>query len=373
MKKLFILITVLFLSCSGGGGDITVNSSSSEKTPPTIEPTDTGGTGTTDPIGGNAKIISFYHSGTVYFFEGSGIYTFKTGESVPAGHRSIVTDGVKYKLDQYGDIQSQETLSFHPDFCVVDLSENIWTAKIIDPETAYNRGGMYAYYLDVYKNNAFFNTLKLQAISMFLSGSDVVVITNTGAYIDIQGIKPSVHYAGEFTIHEMDTTARTAKINGVPVSWSTNFFNTAKEWNQGYSWNGYTFKDGILNESGSCFTAWRLRANYPIVLPENAVLISAGYSIFAHEKVLFFIECNSGWLFRYIPGSDTLIKEYRLYNGDGLRNTGLYYAKILKPVQGSDGLYFKFDDGGLYRYRYDSKQIGYIADCDGWVVKWECE
>ncbi len=365
MRKIFILLTVLFLYACGSDDKTTVNVTD-PYTPPIITPDDPD-----DPICGNAKIISFYDSGTVYFFDGSGIYTFKVGESVPADFRSIVTDGVKYQLDQYGNIQSQETLPFQPDFCVVDLDENLWTANIIDPETAYNRGNMYAYYLDVYKNNVLFNTLKIQATDMLLSGSDVIVITNTGVYIDIQNVKTGINYAGEFTVHDFNSTLRTAKIDGVSVSWLTNWFNGAKEWNNGYSWNGYTFLNNTLVENGSCLTMWRLKTDYPITLTENAVVISAGSAIFNTEKVLFFIECNSGWLFRYIPASDTLLKEIRLYTGDGLRDTGILYSKILNPISGSDGLYFKFSDGSIYRYRFDSKQIGFIGYCDRWMKEWE--
>lgn len=72
----------------------------------------------------------------------------------------------------------------------------------------------------------------------------------------------------------------------------------------------------------------------------------------------------------WIETSDTLQQITRLYTGDGYRDTGIYYSKILNPVCSYDSLYFKFDDGGLYRMRFDSLQISFVDFCDGYIKAW---
>lgn len=92
--------------------------------------------------------------------------------------------------------------------------------------------------------------------------------------------------------------------------------------------------------------------------------------------VAFMLACNSDKSSSvnvtdpHVPSSDTLQQITRLYTGDGYRDTGIYYSKILQPVCSHDSLYFKFDDVGLYRMRFDSLQISFVDFCDGYVKKW---
>lgn len=326
MYRIIIILALLIYGCTPEASRVNVTD---PYVPPVVIPDEPD-----DPeiIAGGIKQVVFKDGNQVKFFDGSGVYVWRAGNSVSADNRKLTLEKVLYTMDGIGNIISQESLNIIPDFCVVDLDENVWTAKTIDPETAYNRGQLYTYYLDVYKNNVFFVTLKLNPVSMILSGSDVIVIDINGAYYDATGTKTGINSAMGFTVYDFDAVNRTAKINGVPVSWSTNSFNGAKQWNGAYSWNGYKWDGVTLTENGSYLKIWTNRSNYPINIPENAVVISAGQSVFSGETHYFFIECNSGWLFKYIPSSDTLVQITRLYTGDGYRDTGIYYSKILNPV-----------------------------------------
>ena len=364
MYRIIIIFLLTLFACSGSGGGGTVNVTD-PYIPPVIEDH--------DPLELSVKYLVFQDGQQIKFFNGSSVYVKQTGTSTYAGERSITVADKLFYMDSAGNISSQFSLNITPDFCAVDLEGNVWTGEIIDPVTAESLGVLPANYLKVYKNNVEFGdwrTRKYLCVSMFLCGSDIIAVSNTGVYYDISGTKTGINSASGFVVYDFNATTRTAKIDGIDVSWTTNYFNGAKEWNGPYSWNGYKWDGVTLNEYGSCMTMWRVRTNYPITLPENAVIISAGSSVFAGETHYFFIECNSGWLFKYIPSSDNLVQVKRLYTGDGYRDTGIYYSKILQPVCSYDSLYFKFYDGGLYRMRFDSLQISFVDFCDGYVEAW---
>jgi hypothetical protein len=358
MRNLFFAILLFIIACgSDSGTDKKTSVAEVNVTDPYVPPVIIPNPDKPDKIGGGIKYIIFQDGEQVKFFDGSSVYIGYTGDATFPGSMSATVNDKFYYMDSNGDIISQISLNITPDFCVVDLDGNIWTGEILEPCEP-----DYKYYFKAYKNNVLFKTLQTQITDMFLSGSDVIAVNISGAYYDISGIKTGINYAGEFTVYDFNSATRTAKINNIDISWTTNYFNTAKEWNGAFSWNGYKWDGATLSENGSSLQVWRIRANYPITLPENAVVISAGYSVFAGETHYFFIECNSGWLFKYIPASDALIQVVRLYTGDGMRATGISYSKTLNPVCGKDGLYFIFD-GSLYRYRFDSGQIGFIDFC----------
>lgn len=377
MYRIIIIIMAFLTACSSDKKSATVN-----VTDPYIPPIITDQDNETDEtdeiiedigLEGGTKYLVYQDGEQVKFFNGSAVYVGYTGNSTYAGDRIITVNNTLYYMDANGDITEQFSLNIDPDFCVVDLSGNVWTADIIEPEEAYNQGALYKYYLKVYKNNVEYGNWmerQYECVLFFLCGSDIIAISSTGKYYDISGEKQDINSAMGFVIYDFDSDTKTAKIDGINISWSLNFFNSAKQWNGAYSWNGYKWDGTVLTENATVMQCWQLKTNYPITLPENAVLISAGSLIFSGETHYFFIECNSGWLFKYIPSSDTLVQIVRLYTGDGYRDTGLLYADILQPVCSYDSLYFKFSDGGLYRYRFDSGQISFIDFCDGYVKEW---
>lgn len=362
MYRIIIFLFAFLVAC-GSDKSSKVNVTDPDVPPVIEEP---------DPLELSVKYLVFQDGNQVKFFNGSSVVVKQNGASTYSGERAVtVVDKLLY-MDSAGNISSQISLNITPDFCAVDLDGNVWTGEVIDPVTAEYLGVLPANYLKVYKNNIEYGdwrTRKYLCVSMFLCGSDIIAVSNTGVYYDISGTKTGINSASGFVVYDFDSTARTASINNISVNWLTNFFNTAKSWNGPYSWNGYKWDGSTLTENGTSLQVWRIRANYPISLPENCVVISAGSSVFNSETHYFFIECNSGWLFKYIPASDNLIQVVRLYTGDGMRTTGIYYSKTLNPVCGKDGLYFIFD-GSLYRYRFDSGQIGFIDFCDGFLKEW---
>jgi hypothetical protein len=80
------------------------------------------------------------------------------------------------------------------------------------------------------------------------------------------------------------------------------------------------------------------------------VVITAGTHYENGEDVLYFIQCATGHVIRYVPSVNQYTEFVRLYTGDGQTETGLFYKALLKPVIIDDGLFFIFD---ATTFRYD--------------------
>jgi len=368
---IFILSALFLISCTPPAPDAKVNVTETI-TPIIIPPADP------EPGVSPANIIiTFFHDNAVKFWDGSAITTWKTGKSNYAGFRTVANSDVLYTLDQQGRTYTSKNIIGTYDFTIADGAD-VWSVKNITPDEALAAGHMYKYYTKIYLNAVEYGdcwSRDYKTTKFIKSGSDIMALN--GSWYHINGIKTGFRSVNEdFNIYSVNTTAHTAKINDIEFTYTLNFFLASDHYQKSgsiwYSWNGYKW-DGaaLIQNSGCALEAWRQTSTYPISLPEPAVLIAAGIHRESGEDVLYYIECNSGWLFRYVPSINIMTQKTRLYNGDGYRATGLYYKDILKPVMAGDALYFLFDDNGIYRFKFDTSLTGRLTDGAEWVKGWE--
>jgi len=324
-------------------------------------------------------IIAFQTNNQIKFWDGSTLTTWKTQSGNHAGFRQIAVSDKLYTLEQRGVVTSEKNIIGTYDFTISDGAD-VWSLKNIEPQEALDSGHLYKYYTKIYLNAVEYGncwTRDYKTLRFIKSGSDILAYGNTGGWRHINGAKTGFRAVNEdFNIYDVNTTLKTGKINLIDISYTLNYFLASEHYQKSgsiwYSWNGYKW-DGaaLIQNSGCALEAWRQTATYPISLPEPAVLIAAGVHKESGEDVLYYIECNSGWLFRYVPSTNIMTQKTRLYNGDGYRATGLYYKDILKPVMAGDALYFLFDDGGIYRFKFDTSLTGRLTDGAEWIKGWE--
>lgn len=371
MKKLLtltisIIIALSIISCSGKS-----ESPSPIITDPYVPPV------IVNPIEPIIASVAFYDGTDTYFYDGTVIVKWKTGRAEVTGYRKIAVDDVLYTLDQNAQIQTEKNILSDYNLIVTDADNNVWQTKTIDPVTAYNAGAPARNHTKILYNGAEFGDwMTRQYITRSIQNvnGDIIILGDSGGYRHLNGTKTGIQAIyNDILMHDFDGNTRIGMLNGKPFATSFNFISNAKEWlksgSKWYSMNGYTFDGNTVSENASALWCWNYQAQYPITIPENAVVIAAGTRVEAGEAVIYFIECNTGWVFRYVPSLNTMSQKVRLYNGNGLRATGIYYAAIMKPIVTDDGLYFIFDDGALYRYNFQSMTTGYVAMAD-WVVKW---
>lgn len=323
-------------------------------------------------------IITFQADNKIKFWDGSALTVWKSESGNHAGFRQIAVADKLYILEQRGIITAEKNIIGTYDSTIADGAD-VWSLYNIPPAEAESLGMMYKDYTKIYLNAIEYGTWQsrpYKTLRFIKSGSDILAYGNTGGWRHINGSKTGFRAVNEdFNIYDVNTTLKTGKINLIDISYTLNFFLASEHYQKSgstwYSWNGYKWDGSSIIQTGCALEAWRQETTYPITLSEAAVLIGAGTRIEAGETVLYYIECNSGYLFRYVPSTNIMSQKTRLYVGDGTRATGLYYANILKPVAASDAIYFCFDDGGIYRYKFDTNLTGYLTTGADWIKGWE--
>ncbi|NIA28354.1 MAG: hypothetical protein GWP06_00400 [Actinobacteria bacterium] len=311
--------------------------------------------------------LTFLTTDTLYFYDGQFIEQPNVNP-VNCGAKCFTDSDQRIIYDESGEIVSQETLIVEPSFILGD-----WIIENIDPDTAFSLGGQRKDYSRIYfqgveQGNWFLNQWKATDLIQTISG-DIIVIegNNFHPLTAVTGI----NHAKNLLIHDFDSVNRTAIIetNGVyAVSWATNYFNGAKDWlflnGIYYSWNGYEL-EADLTENANALWGWNTTP-YLVEIPngQNPTLLSAG----VFENALYWIECNTGWLTRYVPESDVLETVSRLYVGDGYRTTGLLYLDSLKPVIVQGKLYFY--DGSIWEFDLRSGIVNLFFGGSGEVAEW---
>ena len=362
MKKItwFLILASLFLvSCSAGSHSspsTTVITTDPPIDPPVITPPVTG----LPTTSGYIK-IAFYDGSAVKFFDGSAITVWQNGAGISSGFRAIAHDIYNYTMDQIGAVQSEKNITAVPDFAVSDSSGNLWTVHNVPT----SESGMLGTYCQIFENGTeygMWQTRNYGAVSVEMVNDELFINGTMFGWHDITGTKTNINsVSAGLVVYDYDSNGRTATLNGVSVSWSMNFMDEATDWVKSgsvwYSSNGYTFDGSALRER----TTPMKNLVYGMV---------AGTHVEGGETVVYFIEASTGWLYRYVPSLNTLTKKTRFYTGDGVYATGGYYASILKPVVASDAVYFCFDDGGIYQYRFDTDHTAYLTAGAVWMKGW---
>ncbi len=320
----------------------------------------------------NPVIFALYDGTTLSFFDGQTKTDAYTGSIVQAGPRILAIDDVLYHFDEYGNVLKSEWLPVYPE-AVAFSGNDIYTFQRIDPDTAYNLGAMFREYTRVFQNNTeigawYLNEWRVSEI-LNLDNGDMVAVDTKGGYHTIIGSDDYWRaYDNGIGIHQFNPGNRIAYISDSSgdyfVNWSTNYFNSTswqKSDNVWYSNNGYEWTPaGLLENTNSLwdFTSYP----YPVALPngEPPTVIPATSRIENSESVSYWIECNSGYMFRHIPSLDKLEAIVRLYTGDGYRSTGISMASYIEPILIDDILYFH-DSGSIMKYDFNTSLVSIFS------------
>lgn len=306
--------------------------------------------------------ISLWTGEKLDFYDGNEIFTWASCVTRRAESQIYSHEDILYFLGEYGETVDVEYLCITPDFISLDSSENIWIIKNIDPVESYENGSFPCWHTKVFLNNVEYGTWQSRdwkTEELVISENNVYTRGLSGGWRCVNNELSDIVIVQEnFVVHNFDSTLHTATINETDVSW-TNFFNAARHWlkldNTWYSQNGYTFDGTTLNEYGSVLTDWRTRP-YITGYTQGPVLISAGIYL----NKLYYIECNSGWVIEYNPRTNIQQLYLKIYNGDGLRETGLFYQPLLNQVIVENYLYFIYD-AQYYRTNLDTKLTSHFV------------
>ena len=327
----------------------------------------------------------FFDSGTLD--QQSNIDPEKCGDACYTDANTIV------KYTESGQIATTTNNITDPDLIVTMNDGTIYQATIITPAEAFDAGMLPRYHTQLWKNSielGGWTTNEYEAKKLIKTSSEhAFAINQHGSFENIDHIKTDVSFAGQdnLMIYQMDSDAKTARIadatHDVAVSWFWNFFLNAKHWlysphtytwysANGYNWNwlGVTEHDG---ERASLSSRWvwnlPITTDYPVYMPwaERPQFLNAGTRVENSETVLYWIECSTGWVIKYIPSTDAISSPWRLYEGDGYKDSGQAKQKELKPALNGDSLYFT-NDGSVWELNLDTDVVEIYYGGEGQVV-----
>lgn len=366
MKKLlvfvFVFLALTLVGCSGDGSNEPIVTG--DDTPPIIDPDDPHG-----PV-----VAALKTAEGIKFYDGESIWLWRPGTGERAESRMYANGNTLYALDAEGSTIQSRAIATDPDRIRIELSSgsssalkamsatsdpieladaDVWIVETLSADEAAALGGLPKPYTRIWSNADEYGdwmSRQYETDELTIHNGNIFARTTPGgAWVHINGTMSGINVVvnGGFVVHDFNATTRTANIDGVPVTWSYNFFNTAKQWLRSgakwYSHNGYTWDGATLVEHGSAMWDWRSYGN---------VIITAGTHYENGEDVLYFIQCATGHVIRYVPSVNQYTEFVRLYTGDGQTETGLFYKALLKPVIIDDGLFFIFD---ATTFRYDFK------------------
>ena len=291
----------------------------------------------------------------LYFSDGVEVFLWGSGNINRAGPGLFNIENELVEFDSSGDEISRLELAAVP--TKIGLTEQgLYYCVEYPPELAFELGGMAKTYSEIYKDNVIFSAWyfnKFDCADIVSVGDEVWIIDQNRTYHLINGISSDIVHVedGRFYMHSWNSAGKTITFNWSVETYGLNFILSAKQWINfdgiEYSENGYTWSEatGLLENETALwdFTS----APYPIdpALPfsEAPVLLAIG----EFEGLLYWLECNSGWLFEYNPADDSLVQKWLLYEGDGTHNAGIEKSQSLSPLLVDSNLYFS-DNGAVH-------------------------
>lgn len=298
----------------------------------------------TQPTAKNPVKFMLYNGSTAYLYDGTNLTTWKTGISAYGKNRYFSNLDILYLLDQYGNTVSSVQLPAIASK-IIKTDTDIWTFEAVNgtDTRVWQNYGQYSY-----------GTYLTDSVQNTLSGFITTRLPNRN-FQSINSPYVTIQYSDDIVIHNYDYLARTAILNdgtNHAISWSTNYLTRVPDWiksgNKWYSGNGYTW-DGV-NFLEAATPMWNFNVTpYPVTLPwpESPTPGIIGTRLENSEDVIYLIEYNTGIVLKYIPSINNLSQAYRIYVGDGTRQSGLVYRSTVKPIFIGDYLYFH-NGGSLY-------------------------
>lgn len=304
------------------------------------------------PIEDTPNIIPLFLVKTIdslYFADHEKMELWKTGKIDKAGPRVFSIDNELIELDASGDVIDTTTLDHTPTRIKSTPTGNYYCVEI-PPDEAYALGALYRTYTETFKNGVqigpewYLNEFECKDIVS--AGENVFLIDEFGSYHVIDGIAENVAHVhdNQFYIHDIDYIDNTIGFNDSIYSFGANFVTMSRQWinfdGLNYSEHGDTWNtaDG-LSESVTAMSDFNI-SPFPVVpeLPngEAPTLLAVGSA----GTLLYWIECNSGFLFEYDSISNELTQKWALYNSNNTREVGVIKRDTLKPLIVGEKLYF---------------------------------
>lgn len=361
MKNL--ITSLLFLTLTAcGGGDSTV-------TLPPEPPPDT-------PPVALQRTIFIYDKTTPEIGTSDGEYYYPLSQEKAANARDgfISIGDILHGIDDTGTSIITQRLPIIPDKIAIQ-GANIWCFEIIPADVAGPLGALWKPYTRIYLNNSEYGTWRDNQYeiddAIVTDSGDIIILDTGGKYRNIQDPSMVVSYAGHngLLIHSIDIATRRASIRDISgdyrVAFNENYFLSSRPYIEAngvyYSWNGHTLAGGVLTERATIMhefvTLW---------YAERPVLVGVGSRVEYSEAVTYWIECNTGMMYRHTPSINLLEEVILLYQGSGLRGDGINAKAEIKPVVAGDYLFYSWG-GTVWKYEFASGIISsFAAGVDVW-------
>lgn len=361
MKKSIILygIIIALLTACGGGDTTTI-------LPPVAPPPEP------DPPPAASRTIFVYDATTPEIGTSDGEFYYPLAQEKAANARDgfISIGDILHGIDDTGTSIITQRLPTIPDKIAI-AGADIWCFEnIYDAMSGRD-------YTKIYLNNsqygAWTDNQYTVAEAIVTDSGGIIALDTGGKYRNIQAAAQVVNYAGHgvLLIHSIDIGTRRATISDSSgdyrVIFNENYFLGSRPYIEAdgvyYSWNGHTFADGVLTERATIMhefvTLW---------YSERPVLAAVGSRIEHGESVTYWIECNTGWLYRHTPSIDALEQVILLYQGSGDRSDGLAVRNEIKPVLVGDDLYYGWS-GTVWKYNFtDALVSSFAASVEIWKL-----
>lgn len=347
--------------------------------PPVIDP----------DVPGTIK-IALYDGSRLMLHDGDTVVLSNTGEFRNAARRVFSRGDILEYFDGDGYVVHSKYLPATPEAVYSSVardatvySDEVWTLERIDPAEAYAMGGMYKEYTRIFQGPNeigawYLNEWRVREVVSPASGQ-IVAVDAAGKYHNLtDDVEPFRIYSDGLMIHDVDQATNSGRFSDYTGTydedWTYNWFNSA-EWqvadgmwysSKGHSWSGAV---GLAEEANDMwgFNEWP----YPIETVYGAapVIVPAAVRYDTGEECTFWVECNTGWLFKHIPSIDRIDTIVRLYQGDGERTTGISHEAYLRPVYSPDeDMLYYHDIGGLMRYDFSTGLVAVFSlDMEIWV------
>lgn len=314
----------------------------------------------------------------LYFSDSINMQLWKSGNIERAGLGIYAVGNDLITLDASGGELSIMALATPPDGAtrtkIKSTGNGVYYCIEYPPALAFSLGGMSSTYSGIYKDNTVISPWYLNkfACDAVLSvGTEIFVLDTANHYHHINGAS-AVNYVldGSFYRHDLNIGGKYFYINNGLEHYNLNYALGTSQWinynGVNYSENGYTWDSGMgWIENITALHSFNI-APYPVepLLPnaEAPTLLSAGIS----GGKLYWIECNSGYVFEYDPALDTLTQKWKIYLGDGMRDTGNAKRGTLNPYIYGGKLYFS-NDSAIYKLELATGFINIFYGGDGVV------
>lgn len=291
-----------------------------------------------------------YENEIIYAMIGNYKYLWTNVKASYAGNNRIAISNVLYYFDNNCNVTNSKWLPTVPDLIAINGSD-IWIVKKISAEYSLSQGGMYKEHSQIWKNNSIYSEWynnQFEITDLFLTESTIIYRKPDNTFFDIENIKLNIFYANrDILIYNITYSPNSAifkwDCNTSSCSWVYNYLGNSKGFlncnNILYSANGYEIKNNnTLKETTNALKIF----NTP-VSGQQQIITSLATRFENGEYCTYWLNCNTGKVYRHIPSLDNLSITATLFNGDGTAGTGLIIYRELDVYFIDDTVYYNYN------------------------------